>query len=65
MNQFILINNGSRNGIGLERRLGINPFGFVIVLAMKELEDNGYIVQGNHDFILVKGTHKKHHASLR
>ena len=39
------------NGIGLERRSGLNPFGNVVVLAMKELEDSGFIVQGDHDFI--------------
>ena len=27
------------NGIGLKRRLGLNPFDNVIVLAIKELED--------------------------
>ena len=32
------------NGIGLERRTSLNPFGNVIVLAMKELEDSGFIV---------------------
>ena len=47
------------NGIGLERRSDLNTFGNVVVLAMKELKDNGFIVQGNHDFILVKGMHKK------
>ena len=39
------------NGIGLERRSGLNPFGNVVVLLKKELEDS--------DFILVQGTHKK------
>ena len=34
------------NGIGLERRSGIKPFGSVVVLAMKELEDSGFIAQG-------------------
>ena len=47
------------NGIGLERRSGLNPFGNVVVLAMKELEDQGFIALGDHDFILVKGTQKK------
>jgi len=47
------------NGIGLERRTGLNPFGNVVILAMKELEDNGFIALGDYDFILVKGTHKK------
>ena len=46
------------NGIGLERRSGLNPFGNVVVLAMGELENQGFIVQGDHDFILVKGTRK-------
>ena len=54
------------NGIGLERRLGLNPFGNVVVLAMEELEDTGFIVRGDHDFILVKGTHKKRaHGKLK
>ena len=54
------------NGIGLERRSGLNPFGNVVVLAMKELEDTGFIVRGDHDFILVKGTHKKRaHGKLK
>ena len=54
------------NGIGLEGRSGINPFGNVVVLEMKKLKDNGFIVQGNHDFILVKGTHKKRaHRKLK
>ena len=54
------------NGIGLERRSGLNPFGNVVVLAMEELEDTGFIVQGDHDFILVKGTHKKRaHGKLK
>ena len=37
------------NGIGLERRWGLNPFGNVVVLAMEELEDSGFIALGNHD----------------
>ena len=54
------------NGIGLERRLGLNPFGKIIVLAIKELEDSGFIALGNYDFILVKGTHKKRaHGKLK
>ena len=54
------------NGIGLERRSGLNPFGNVNVLAMNELEDSGFIVQGDHDFILIKGTHKKRaHGKLK
>ena len=39
--------------------MGLNPFGNIIVLAMEKLEDSGFIVLENHDFILVKGTHKK------
>ena len=42
------------NGIGLERRSGLNPFGNVVVLALEELEDSGFIVLGDYDFILVK-----------
>ena len=47
------------NGIGLERRSGLNPYGNVVVLALKGLEDSGFIALGDYDFILVKGTHKK------
>ena len=39
--------------------MGLNPFGNIIVLAIEKLEDSGFIVLENHDFILVKGTHKK------
>ena len=54
------------NGIGLERRLGLNPFGNVVVLAMEELEDSDFIVRGDHDFILVKGIHQKRaHGKLK
>ena len=54
------------NGIRLERRSGLNPYDNVIVLAIEELEDSGFIVQGDHDFILVKGTHKKRaHGKLK
>ena len=54
------------NGIGLERRSGLNPFGNVVVLALKELEESNFITQGDHDFILVKGTHKKRaHGKLK
>ena len=54
------------NGIGIERRSGLDPFGNVNVLAMNELEDSGFIVQGDHDFILIKGTHKKRaHGKLK
>jgi len=54
------------NGIGLERRSGLNPFGNVIVLAMEELEDSAFIVRGDHDFILIKGTHtKRAHGKLK
>ena len=35
------------NGIGLERRLGLNPFGSIIILAMKELEDSGFLMRGD------------------
>ena len=31
----------------------------MIILAMKELGDTGFIVRGDHDFILIKGTHQK------
>ena len=47
------------NGIGLKRRSSLNPFGNVVILAMKKLEDSGFIARGDHDLILVKGTHKK------
>tara|TARA_B110000027_G_scaffold104040_1_gene110267 strand:- start:139 stop:540 length:402 start_codon:yes stop_codon:yes gene_type:complete len=47
------------NGIVLERRSSLNPFGSLIILTMKEPEDSGFIAQGDHDFILFKGTHKK------
>ena len=54
------------NGIGLERRSGLNPIGNVNVLTMKELEDSGFIALGDYDFILVKGTHKKRaHGKLK
>ena len=54
------------NGIGLERRFGLNPFGKVIILAIKELEDSGFIVRGDHNFILIKGTHtKRAHGKLK
>ena len=54
------------NGIRLERRWGLNPFGNVVVLAMEEIEDQGFIALGNCDFILVKGTHKKRaHGKLK
>ena len=54
------------NGIGLERKTSLNPFGNVIVLAMKELEDSGFIVRGDHDFILIKETHtKRAHGKLK
>ena len=42
------------NGIGLESQLGLNPFGNVVVFAIEELEDSGFIAQGDNDFILVK-----------
>ena len=54
------------NGIGLERRLSLNPFGSIIILAMNELEDSDFIVLGDYNFILVKGTHKKRsHEKLK
>jgi len=54
------------NGIGLVRRSGLNPFGNIVVLAMEELEDSDFIVRGDHDFILIKGTHKKQaHGKLK
>ena len=54
------------NGIGLERRSGLNPFVNVVIIAMKELEDSGLISLGDYDFILVKGTHKKRaHGKLK
>ena len=38
----------------------------MIILAMEELEDSGFIVQGDHDFILILGTHKKQaHGKLK
>ena len=54
------------NGIGLERRPSLNPFGSMIILVMKELEDSGFIAQGGYDFILIKGTHQKRaHGKLK
>ncbi len=54
------------NGIGLERRSGLNPFGNVVVLAMKELENTGFIVEEIMTLSLVKGTHKKRaHGKLK
>ena len=54
------------NGIGLEQRSGLNPFDNIVVLAMEELEDSDFIVRGDHDFILIKGTHKKRtHGKLK
>jgi hypothetical protein len=54
------------NGIGLERRLGLNPYGNMVILAMEQLEDSDFIVRGDHDFILIKGTHKKRaHGKLK
>ena len=33
---------------------------------MEELEDSGFILRGDYDFILVKGTHKKRaHGKLK
>ena len=54
------------NGIGLERRSGVNPYGSMIILAMEELEDSSFIVQGDHDIIQFKGIHKKRaHGKLK
>ena len=42
------------------------PFGNVVVLALEELEDSGFIALGDYDFILVKGTHQKRaHGKLK
>jgi hypothetical protein len=41
MNQHIA------NGIGMEHRSGLNPYGNVIVLAMAELEDSDFTMYGN------------------
>ena len=30
------------------------PFGNVVIIAIKELEDSGFIALGDYDFILVK-----------
>jgi len=46
------------NGIRLERKLGLNPFGDMVALAMKELEDSGFIVQGDYDYTLQRNTPK-------
>ena len=54
------------NGIGLERRTGLNPYGNVVTLSIKELEDQGFIALGDYDFILIKGTHQKRaHGKLK
>ena len=54
------------NSIGLKRRSGLNPFASMIILAMKELEDSGFIALGDYDFVLVKETHKKRaHGQLK
>ena len=54
------------NGIGLERRSDLNPYGNVVILAMEELEDSDFIVRGDHDFVLIKGTHKNRaHGKLK
>ena len=38
----------------------------MVILAMEELENSSFIIQGDHDFILVKGTHKKRaHGKLK
>ena len=43
------------NVIGLELRFGLNPYGGLIILTMKKLKNSGFIEQGDHDSILVKG----------
>ena len=38
----------------------------MVVLALKELEESGFIALGDYDFILVKGMHKKRaHSKLK
>ena len=38
----------------------------MVILAMEELENSSFIIQGDHDFILVKGTHKRRaHGKLK
>jgi len=38
----------------------------LVSIAIKELEDSGFIALGDYDFILVKGTHKKRaHGKLK
>ena len=38
----------------------------MVVLALEELEDSGFIALGDYDFILVKGTHQKRaHGKLK
>ena len=50
----------------MERRTGLNPFGDVVIVALKELEDPGFIARGDYDFILIKGTHQKRaHGKLK
>ena len=54
------------NGIGFESKTGLKPFGKVVILVLKELEDSDFIVQGDYDFILVKRTYKKRaHGKLK
>ena len=54
------------NGIGLERRYGLNPFSNLVILAMEKPIGSGFIALGDYDFILVKGTHKKRaHGKLK
>ena len=43
----------------MDRKSGLNPFGNVVVLAMEDQVDSAFNVQGDYDFILVKGIHKK------
>ena len=50
----------------MEHRSGLNSYGNVVILAMEELEESSFIVQGEHDFIRVKETYKKRsHGNLK
>ena len=53
------------NGIGLERRSGLNPFGNVVILAMKGLEDNGFFVLGDFTLFQPKEFTKSKHGKLK
>ena len=39
------------NGIGLERRLSLDPFGNVVIIGLKQLKDSGFIALLDYDFI--------------